>query len=301
MGGILSSNNKVKDTKQDNVKDLHEPLINNNCYVPTKEKEEEKEKNPDWTKADTPEEPERIKAGSSAFELTGGDIAQQKHTEMVAQQGRYEAELTHGLTVDTYWKNLPPPGCDVFWLYSSHAGTDYYFMTASDANSLEQAYQRGYDSGRISAVGAYINFRQGKQISSCGGISRNARRLSKAQYEDIQEQYKEFFNKRDVLWCLKCKKHFLLYSPKYQLELDIAYRNGTTLCVKINDRYSYEIDPRYYTQKNTSTGKVRDIARVYPNCNDMPIYGSHFLKFDKAEAPSIMEQSNIYVKNTSWL
>ena len=265
MGGILSSRTKVS-TKADTYV-AKEPLI----------KDISNQEYPVLTK-----QPEPVQA------------AQPVKSVQAKSAQKVHPVLTKGICVDTYWKNLPPPNCNVYWLYSSHVGDDYYFMSAIDSNKLESSYQRGKDSSSISAVGARVNFVQGSQISNCGGINRNVRRLSKQQYDDIQKEYKAYFNERSVLWCLKCKKHYLLYSPKYQRELDIAFQNGSILNVKVNDKYSYKIDARYYKQENTSTGKIREMSRVYPSCNDMVIYGSHFLKYDRAEAPSIMEQSNIY-------
>lgn len=230
--------------------------------------------------------------------LVDNNTVQDKHVKeakpVKTNKGRYDNKLMRGINVDTYWKNLPPPGCDVYWLYSSYAGSDYYFMSQQDADALERAYQHGGNRCSLSAVDAYVDFPSAKQVSNCGGIRRNVRRLSKQQYQNIQKEYKEFFNSRSNFWCLKCKKYYLLYSPKYQRELDIAFQNGSILSVKINDKYSYTIDPRNYYQFNISTNKKREVSRVYENCNDMIVYGSHFLKFDRAETPSIMEQSNIY-------
>lgn len=224
---------------------------------------------------------------------------QQGGNEIPAEAPASEYDLLNGINVNTYWKNIPPPECKIYWLYSNTisngcSGSDYYFMSQEDSDNLERSYIQGKQTCDLSAVNASVDFRIAKQRSKCGGGERNIRRLTKQQYTDIQNQYKDFFCGRSVYWCLRCRNHYLLYSPKYQEELDRAYQDGNILNVKINDRYSYTIDPRNYYQKNNFTEKKRELARVYANCNDMVIYGSHFLKYDRAETPSIMERSNIY-------
>lgn len=202
--------------------------------------------------------------------------------------------LRSGITIDTYWKNAPPKNCNVMWAYSSHKCRDYYFMSSVNSDYLERKFQKGYSSADINSCQT-VMFATGQQRSSCGGIDRNVRRITAKHYQDLMNEYRNFFNKREVLWCLKCKKSYVLYSPGYQQLLDVAYRDGDKLLrVNTNDCYTYEIDPRRYTQKNLHTGKIREIARVYRNHNDMPIYGAYHLKIDVATSSSIMERSCIY-------
>lgn len=205
--------------------------------------------------------------------------------------------LTQDLSVNIYWKNAPPADCPVYWAYSSTNGHDYYFMTSHLAAQLEKIMNSGANEATVNISGGWsfkIVFSKGKQYSTCGGISRNVRRITKETYASLSEEYANYFNKRDVLWCLKCKSSYVLYTPQYQEELDRSYRDGTILTVKTNDRYTYKIDTRYYTQQNTNTGKIRDIARVYPGCNDKPIFGTYHYRQSIPENQSIMDRSCIY-------
>lgn len=209
-------------------------------------------------------------------------------------------QLLHsGITIDTYWKNAPPKNCEVFWVYSSSKGGDYYFMSADTSNYLERKYQKGRDISKVPnksfySEGQTIDFDTGKQVSRFSNIKRNVRRITAKHYQELMQQYQDVFNKREVLWCLSCRKSYVLYAPGYQQELDAAYSAGNLLMVSTNDCYTYTIDPRNYTQKNNKTGRVREIARVYREHNSKPIYGAYHLKIDVSAGTSIMDRSCIY-------
>ena len=209
----------------------------------------------------------------------------------------------NGLSINTYWKNLPPLYTDVYWLYSTRtsSGADdnytYYFMSKSDSDALENAYNNRYGDCHLSSHSVCVNFNKMMQRSTCGGIKRCVRRLTTKEYAELKQHYLDFMEGRTWLWCLDCASGYVLYSPHFQEILDEAWEHSKNVTVRLNSSYSYYVDLVAMTQRNTSTGKTRRIARVLNHGNNKPILGSFLTKIEPRSDPmeeSCMDYSTIY-------
>ena len=87
-------------------------------------------------------------------------------------EAAHEARMTKpsGVTVDTYWKNLPPVGVDVYWTYSGRDDPNtLYFMSVSDCEQLERSYQEGNALSGSLGYGddVHVDFRSMVQTTGC--------------------------------------------------------------------------------------------------------------------------------------
>lgn len=221
-----------------------------------------------------------------------------------------EQQCTEGVTINTYWKNLPPINIPVYWAYSSRNDPDtLYFMSADDCNILEQAYQEGKPSCHINhGDNVYVNFRDMRQYTGCGEAHRYVRRITSEQYQELKSAYLNDITSRAHYWCLNCRAGYILFSPKFQDIIDNAHNIGKNIKISLNRCYSYTIDPFCGTQQNNSTGKIRPIARIKQGCNTKVVYGSYLTKIpvppakehenehehEHDDVESMVEQSCIY-------
>jgi len=186
----------------------------------------------------------------------------------------------NGVTYNTYWKNLPPIGVQVYWAYSSRNDPDsLYFMSVDDCLRLEDSYQRGEARCGLShGCGQYVGFDTMLQYTECGDGHRYVRRLTKEEYGSLKQAYMENIQKRSDYWCLDCKQGYILFSPKFQDIIDMAYNNDKNVNIKLNRCYDYTIDPFHGTQINNHTSKVRNIVRIKQGQNSKPVYGAYLIK-----------------------
>lgn len=186
----------------------------------------------------------------------------------------------NGVTYNTYWKNLPPIGAQVYWAYSSRNDPNsLYFMSADECRILEDSYQRGETNCRLShGYGQYVEFDTMLQYTECGDGHRHVRRLTKEEYDSLKQAYMENIQKRSDYWCLDCKQGYILFSPKFQDIIDMAFNNDKNVNIKLNRCYDYTIDPFHGTQINNHTSKVRNIVRVKQGQNPKPVYGAYLIK-----------------------
>jgi hypothetical protein len=212
-----------------------------------------------------------------------------------------------GLSINTYWKNLPPinDSVSVYWMYSGRNDKNsFYFMSASDSRKLEASFQNGDrscqleygDNNLLFSKNNYVDFKSMKQVTGCGDDHRYVRRLDRNQYIELKKLYTETFQVGKSYWCLDCKTGYVLFFPSFQTIIDKAYRESSSVNITLNKCYNYNIDPYGGIQTNNITGKVRYIKSVLIGTNDKPVYGSFMTKF-AAEAES-MDESCIYPTST---
>jgi hypothetical protein len=198
----------------------------------------------------------------------------------------------NGVTYNTYWKNLPPIGVQVYWAYSSRNDPDsLYFMSVDDCRILEDSYQRGEARCGLShGCGQYVGFDTMLQYTECGDGHRYVRRLTKEEYDSLKQAYMENIQKRSDYWCLDCKQGYILFSPKFQDIIDMAYNNDKNVNIKLNCCYDYTIDPFNGTQINNHTSKVRNIVRIKQGQNSKPVYGAYLIKIPISTEQQVSQQ-----------
>lgn len=228
------------------------------------------------------------------------------------------------ISINTYWRNLPPMDTKVFWMYSARNDTkSYHFMSAVDCDKLENAFQKGKESCRLDhGDGNTVNFTNMRQYTACGACHRFVQRLTQERYNELEREYRAFFegnsNVSRSYWVLDCKSGYVLFTPEFQDIIDVADDKGQKVRIRLNTCYEYTIDPYTLTQVNTATGKERRIDKVKLGQTSKPVFGAFMVRYaahapepepkpnSKPELqvqaepePSVMEESCIYPQRES--
>lgn len=218
------------------------------------------------------------------------------------------------ITINTYWRNLPPIDTNVYWMYSARNDVkSYHFMSAADCATLEKAFWQGKQACALEhGDGVRINFQDMVQYTHCGDCHRIVQRLTKERYDELKREYRSYFEAKPSHWVLDCKSGYILFTPEYQDIINIANDKGQNVKIQLNQCYDYTIDPYKCTQLNNVTGKERKIDRVKLGFTSKPIFGSFMVKYEARTAvtepetgtgadpdPSIMEESCIYPQRES--
>jgi hypothetical protein len=199
------------------------------------------------------------------------------------------------ITINTYWRNLPPDS-DVYWMYSCRNDKNsYYFMSAADCMKLETAYISGEESCILDyGDKVTVNFNTMMQSTACNDCHRHVQRLSKNQYDVLKNMYDLFFQIGKSYWALNCKSGYILYSPELQTIIDNAHNNDKAVEVRVggvSHGYTYTIDPYAKTQYNNVTRKTRTIDNITLGKTTKPIYGSFLTKIAAYADQSNTDQS----------
>jgi len=167
-------------------------------------------------------------------------------------------------------------------------------MSADESAELERAWNQWVNSdeymGKCSlAIGSYVDFHTMQQLTPCGDV-RSVRRLSREQYQELKNQYTDYFNRKEYVWCLDCRSRYLLYSPQFQQIINDAYEMGKAVTIRLTECYDYTIDPFHGIQRNNQTGTTRHIRLIKIGTQTKPIHGSFMFKVT-AVAPSVGDHS----------